>query len=50
MIYYPQKSEVIFTRRKSKIIIAFCWIFPFLLLTPSLSGIYGHHGLECMSR
>ena len=27
-----------------------CWAIPLLLLMPSLSGIWGQHGLECNSR
>ena len=30
--------------------IATCWAASFLVLLPSLSGIWGHHGLECNSR
>lgn len=50
MIYFPHKSDAIFTRRNSKLIIACCWLVPFLMLIPSTSGLYGRHGLECASR
>ncbi len=43
MIFRPSKSEKIFTRRNSKIIIALCWLVPPILLTPSLAGVYGRY-------
>ncbi len=50
MIYYPSKSDSLFTRRKSKVIIGFCWLLPLLFLTPSLLGVYGKHGVNCVTR
>ena len=50
IIFFPNKSERIFTRRKSKMMIAVCWVIPLLFLLPSMTGVYGIHGLECLSR
>ena len=50
IIFFPNKSERIFTRRKSKMMIAVCWLIPLLFLLPSMTGVYGEHGLECLSR
>ena len=50
IIFFPNKSERIFTRRRSKIMIAICWAIPILFLLPSITGVYGIHGLECLSR
>ena len=30
--------------------IAFCWAVPFLIILPSLTGIWGKHGLDCKTR
>ena len=30
--------------------IAICWVFPLLFVLPSLTAVYGIHGLECLSR
>ena len=30
--------------------IAVCWLIPLLFLLPSMTGVYGKHGLECLSR
>ena len=50
MIFLPHQSDSYFTRRKSKVMIGFCWVVPFLMLLPSRLGVYGVHGLECNSR
>ena len=50
IIFFPNKSERIFTRNRSKIMIAVCWLIPLLFLLPSMTGVYGKHGLECLSR
>ena len=50
IIFFPNKAEKIFTRLRSKIMILFCWALPLLFLLPSITGIYGMHGLECLSR
>jgi hypothetical protein len=46
LIYFPNESERIFTRTRSKLYIAICWIIPVLVVSPSLSGVWGRHGLE----
>ncbi len=50
MIYFPHRSDSVFSRTRSKIIIAFCWIVPVTFLLPSLFGLWGHHALECGPR
>ena len=30
--------------------IAFCWAIPFLIILPSLTGVWGRHGLDCKTR
>ena len=50
IIFFPNKAEKIFTRLRSKIMILICWALPLLFLLPSITGIYGMHGLECLSR
>ena len=50
MVYFPNKSESIFTRRKSKLYIFACWMLPLLVMTPSLTGAWGDHKLHCKSR
>ena len=50
MVYFPDKSDRIFTRRNSKMAIAICWIVPVLILLPSLTGKWGKHALDCKTR
>lgn len=50
MIYFPNNSDKIFTRRNSKILVVLCWLMPPLFLLPSLTRMWGRHGLECRSR
>lgn len=46
LIYFPRRSDKIFSRRNSKFVIGACWTVPFLLMLPSLTGLWGKHGLE----
>ena len=50
MVYFPNKSETIFTRRKSKLYIFACWLLPLLVMTPSLTGAWGDHKLDYCAR
>ena len=50
MVYFPNKSESIFTRRKSKLYIFACWMLPLLVMTPSLTGAWGDHKLDYCAR
>ena len=50
MVYFPHKSNTIFSRQNSKICIAICWILPLLVVWPSFFGLWGFNGLECVSR
>ena len=47
---FPEASHRIFTRRNSRLMIAFCWAVPFLIILPSLTRIWGKHGLDCKTR
>ena len=50
LIYYPGSSDRIFTRTKSKFYISLCWLLPLCMLLPSVSGVFGYHGLKCSTR
>ena len=50
LIHFPKLGERMFTRRRSKVLVAACWLLPPAMLLPSLSGLYGHHGLDYCSR
>ena len=50
LIYYPGSSDRIFTRTKSKLYISLCWLLPLCMLLPSVSGVFGYHGLKCSTR
>lgn len=50
LITYPNKSDKIFSRARSKLMILACWIGPFLMMMLSYNGVFGTHGLKCISR
>ena len=50
MVYFPKKSDSIFSRRNSKFYIAICWILPILIMLPSLTGTWDWHALDCKIR
>eukprot|EP00095_Tigriopus_kingsejongensis_P007204 maker-scaffold192_size271026-snap-gene-1.21 protein:Tk07204 transcript:maker-scaffold192_size271026-snap-gene-1.21-mRNA-1 annotation:"gustatory receptor trehalose 1" len=50
LINWPSKSDKIFSRNQSKLMILACWICPFIMMLPSYFGIFGVHGLDCRSR
>ena len=50
LLSFPEASNRIFTRGKSRLMIAFCWAIPFLIILPSLTGTWGKHGLDCKTR
>ena len=45
-VYFPRR-DIYSQRKTAKMTIAFCWIFPILLLSLPLTKIWGHFGLEC---
>lgn len=50
MVYFPDKSEKIFSRHKSKSYIAICWILPVIFILPSWTGLWDWHALDCRTR
>ena len=45
-VYFPRR-DIYSQRRTTKMTIAFCWIFPVLLLFLPLAKLWGEFGLEC---
>ena len=50
MLYFPKKTNKIFTRAKSKIMITICWVMGFLAVIPSLTKLWGWHGMDCKTK
>ena len=48
-MYFPTR-DIYSQRRTTKMTIAFCWVFPILLLVLPLSRAWGHFGKECGTR
>ena len=46
MLYFPKKIDRIFTRKKSKIMIAMCWLVAFLAILPSIPN----NRIDCRTR
>ena len=45
-VYFPRR-DIYSQRRTTKMTIAFCWIFPVILLFLPLAKLWGEFGLEC---